>query len=82
MAEYVHEAVFEFPYDDERIATIVAEAVRPEVGDIEGDRTRATLRRHGDTVTVIVRARDLTALRAGVNTWGSLVSVAERIARG
>ncbi|MFT4890320.1 MAG: KEOPS complex subunit Pcc1 [Halobacteriales archaeon] len=82
MAEYVHEAVFEYPYDDERIADTVAEAVRPEVGDIEGDRTRATLRRDGDTVIVTVRARDLTALRAGINTWGSLVSVAERIARG
>lgn len=80
MGEYVHEAVFEYPYDDERTANTVAAAVRPEVGDIEGDRTRATLRRDGNTVIVTVRARDLTALRAGLNTWGSLVGVAERIA--
>lgn len=80
MSEYVHEAVFEYPYDDERTASIVAESLRPEVGDIEGDRTRATLRQDGNTVTVAVRARDLTALRAGINTWGSLVSVAERTA--
>jgi KEOPS complex subunit Pcc1 len=80
MSEYVHEAVFEYSYDDERAASIVAESVRPEVGDIEGDRTSATLGRDGTTVIVTVRARDLTALRAGINTWGSLVDVAERIA--
>jgi len=80
MSEYVHEAVFEYPYDDERTASIVAESVRPEVGDIEGNRTLATLRQDGNTVKVTVRACDLTALRAGINTWGSLVSVAERIA--
>ena len=80
MSEYLHEAVFEYPYDDERTATIVAESVRPEVGDIEGNRTRATLRQDGNTVKVTVRAQDLAALRAGINTWGSLVSVAERIA--
>jgi len=80
MSEYVHEAVFEYPYDDEQLASVVASAVRPEVGDIEGDRSRATLHRTGDTVIVTVRAKDLTALRAGINTWGSLVSVAERVA--
>ena len=81
MSEYDHEAVFEYPYEDERTASIVAASVRPEVGDIDGDRTRATLRREGTTVFVTLRARDLTALRAGINTWGSLVSVAERLAR-
>jgi KEOPS complex subunit Pcc1 len=81
MSEYVHEVVFEYPYDDERTASIVAESVRPEVGEIEGDRTRATLRQEENTVVVTLRARDLTALRAGINTWGSLVSVAERLAR-
>ncbi|MFW5919185.1 MAG: KEOPS complex subunit Pcc1 [archaeon] len=80
MSGYVHAAVFEYPYEDERTARIVAESVRPEVGDIEGDRTRATLRQDGNTVKVTVRAADLTALRAGINTWVSLVSVAERIA--
>ncbi|MFB6179451.1 MAG: KEOPS complex subunit Pcc1 [Halorientalis sp.] len=74
----VHDAVFEFEYDDPQQARIVARSVRQEVGQIDGDRTRATIARDGSVVTVTVLADDLVALRAGVNTWLTLVSVAER----
>lgn len=73
-----HEAVLSFDYPTADSATHVERSVRPEVGDIEGDRTRASLNRDGDTVTVTVSADDLVALRAGVNTWSTLVGVAER----
>ncbi|WP_123538271.1 KEOPS complex subunit Pcc1 [Halosimplex salinum] len=72
-----HEAVFECEYPDPESARRVERSVGVEVGDIEGDRTTATLDRDGATLTVTVAAADLVALRAGCNTWLSLVSVAE-----
>jgi len=73
-----HESVLEFDYSDTQRAARVARNVRVEAGDVEGDRTSATVDREGSTVIVCVVAADLVALRAGVNTWTSLVSVAER----
>ena len=76
-----HEAVLSFDYTSPDAATRVERSVRPEVGDIEGERTQATLSRDGETVTVSVAAADLVALRAGLNTWSTLLSVAERVGR-
>jgi KEOPS complex subunit Pcc1 len=75
-----HNAVFEFSYPSERRAEAIERAIGPEVGEIEGDRSRASVTREGRTVLVTVEATDLVALRAGINTWCSLVSVAERVA--
>lgn len=72
-----HKAVFECAYPDAERARRVERSVAVEVGDIEGDRTTASLDRDGATLTVTVSAADLVALRAGCNTWLSLVSVAE-----
>ena len=74
-----HDATLSFAFDDERRARIVAESVRQEVDEIDGDRTRSSVDRTAATVTVTVTARDLVALRAGCNTWSTLVSVAERV---
>lgn len=79
MPTAAHDATLSFAFDDERRARIVAESVRQEVDEIDGDRTRASVDRNGETVTVTVTARDLVALRAGCNTWSTLVSVAERV---
>jgi KEOPS complex subunit Pcc1 len=75
-----HDALLEFTYDDADSARIVERSVTQEVGEISGDRTRAAVTRDGTTVTVTVTASDLVALRAGVNTWTTLVDVAERTA--
>ena len=72
-----HEALLEFDYSTPESARRVAHSVAVEAGDIEGDRSRATVDRDGRTVTVTVAAADLVALRAGLNTWCSLVEVAE-----
>jgi len=74
----MHRTSLVFSYETERVAAAVADAVRVEAGDIESDRTRASVERDGRTVHVTVTAADLTALRAGTNTWTTLVSVAER----
>ncbi|WP_435098326.1 KEOPS complex subunit Pcc1 [Halarchaeum sp. P4] len=72
-----HRTSLVFSYDSPRVAAAVYAAVRVEAGDIEGDRTDASVERDGDTVRVTVRGADLTALRAGMNTWTTLVGVAE-----
>jgi len=69
-----------FDYGSPAVARVVERSVAVEAGDIEGDRSEASVERDGATVTVTVEAADLTALRAGNNTWLTLVEVAERAA--
>ncbi|WP_254537232.1 KEOPS complex subunit Pcc1 [Halomarina litorea] len=73
-----HGVLLEFAYNDADFASRVERSVRQEVGEIEGDRTIATVSRDGSVLRVDVVADDLVALRAGLNTWCSLVEVAER----
>ncbi|UPV72947.1 rpo operon protein [Halorussus limi] len=73
-----HDATLRFEYDSSARARAVACAVAQEVGEIDGDRSAATVDRDDAAVVVRVVADDLVALRAGCNTWGSLVEVAER----
>ncbi|MFW6018591.1 MAG: KEOPS complex subunit Pcc1 [Halapricum sp.] len=73
-----HEAVFTAVYESDEHARRIECSVTLEAGDIEGDRTRASVDRDGDRLTVTIEAADLVALRAGINTWLSLVDVAER----
>jgi len=73
-----HDATLRFEYESPARARVVARAIAREVGEIDGDRSGATVEREEDTVVVRVVADDLVALRAGCNTWGSLVEVAER----
>jgi len=80
--EPVHDAVVAFDYADERAARIVERGVSPEVGEISGDRTRGSVSREGATVTVEIEAADIVALRAGLNTWLTLVGVAETAGTG
>ena len=75
---FVHEIILEADYDEERMARAVTRSVRPEVGEIDGDRACASITLVDATVTVHVRASDLVALRAGVTTWSGFLDVAER----
>jgi KEOPS complex subunit Pcc1 len=73
-----HAATLTFRYPDSDAAGLVAAAVSQEVGEIDSDRSAAAVSRDGAAVQVDVGADDLVALRAGLNTWSSLVEVAER----
>lgn len=75
-----HETRLGFEYDSPACARRVERALAPEIGDIADDRGETRLDRSGATLTVVVEAADLVALRAGLNTWCSLVDVAERTA--
>jgi len=79
-ADVPHEATLEFVYDERELARIVAASVGQEVGEIDDDRSRTTIDRDGRRIHVEIAARDLIALRAALNTWLSLVDVAERTA--
>jgi len=72
-----HEAVLSFSYDSSAQAALVADAIRPELGRIDDDRSRVRASRDGAELELLVEASDLIALRAAVNTWCSLISVAE-----
>ncbi|MFB6071018.1 MAG: KEOPS complex subunit Pcc1 [Halanaeroarchaeum sp.] len=76
----MHRTTLSFSYDSTDRARTVERSVAVEAGDIAGDRSRASVDRRADTVTIDIEATDLVALRAGQNTWLSLVEVAERAA--
>ena len=79
-AEAPHGAELVFDYSTPERARLLARSVAQEIDEIEGDRTRATVEVRDRSVVVEVAADDLVALRAGVNTWTTLVEVAERVA--
>lgn len=74
----MHRVELSIFYDSARAGRLVADAIAPEIGEIDGDRTTASVTRDGRTVSVSIDATDLVALRAGLNTWGTLLEVAER----
>lgn len=78
----IHDAVFTVEYEDDQQARLVERSVRQELDQIAGDRTETAITRDGETLELTVRATDLVALRAGLNTWLTLVSVAERVVGG
>jgi KEOPS complex subunit Pcc1 len=74
-----HSLSLQFEYDAERRARIVERSIRVEVGEIDDDRSTASVDREDRTVRVRIDAADLVALRAGANTWHRLVDVAESV---
>ena len=75
-----HSILLECEYTAER-ASLIERSVRQEIGEIEGDRTRATISRDDTVVEIHIAADDLVALRAGLNTWCTLIEVAEKCSR-
>ncbi|MFO7925764.1 MAG: KEOPS complex subunit Pcc1 [Halobacteriota archaeon] len=76
----MHTAELRFQYRSQGAAALVCDAVEREVGEIDGDRATAALFRHGSTVVIEIEADDLVALRAALNTWETLLEVAEEVA--
>lgn len=76
-AAFSHQTTCRLVYDTPQRAHTVTRAVDVERGEIADDRSATTVAREGRTVRVTVRARDLVALRAGLNTWLRLFDTAE-----
>lgn len=70
-----------FEYADTERATLIERSVRQEIGEIDGDRSQTSIQRDATTIELFIDADDLIALRAGLNTWCSLIDVAERCSR-
>ena len=81
MTDRDHGTLLSFEYPDERRARIVADALAPEIGELDESRSSATVSRDGPVVRVRVTATDLVALRAGITSWSRLVAVAERVSQ-
>jgi KEOPS complex subunit Pcc1 len=75
-----HDATLDFAYETSSRARLVAESVAREIGEIDDDRSRTRIGRDGPVVHIEIVAADVVALRAALNTWLSLVDVAERTA--
>ena len=76
-----HDATLEFDYETPSRARLVADSVAREIGEIDDERSRTTIDRDGATVRIDIHATDVIALRAALNTWFTLVDVAERTAQ-
>jgi KEOPS complex subunit Pcc1 len=74
-----HETVLSVTYATPDHARRVERAIAPEIGDIDDDRSSTRLARDAAELSLTVEAADLVALRAAINTWLSLISVAEDV---
>ncbi|MCQ1538417.1 hypothetical protein FTO68_05370 [Methanocalculus taiwanensis] len=72
----MHTAEFTFttPY-----APILYQALAPEAADETGERSHATITRNGDRLNLTVTAGDIPALRAALNMWLRLITIAEEM---
>ncbi|ELY70631.1 KEOPS complex subunit Pcc1 [Natrinema versiforme] len=75
-----HDATLEFDYETASRADLVAESVAREIGEIDDERSQTTIDREGTRISIEIDADDIIALRAALNTWFSLIDVAERTA--
>ncbi|WP_339103992.1 KEOPS complex subunit Pcc1 [Haloterrigena salinisoli] len=75
-----HDATLEFDYETPSRARLVADSVAREIGEIDDERSRTTIDRDGSVVRIEIDAADVIALRAALNTWFTLVDVAEQAA--
>jgi KEOPS complex subunit Pcc1 len=77
--ERSHEATFICEYDSQAAAQLVSESIARELDEIDDGRARASVTRNRSRLTLTVVAADLVALRAGLNSWTSLIEVAETV---
>jgi KEOPS complex subunit Pcc1 len=74
---FAHETVLSITYATPERTRRVERALSPEVDDLADNRSRTALSRETTRLDLTILARDLVALRAALNTWLSLLSVAE-----
>lgn len=76
--DFPHELVLETDYSVDQ-AQLIATSLEPELGDLQDDRSHVSLDRQGGSLTLVIAANDLVALRAALNTWLDLVKVADEL---
>ncbi|HIJ05734.1 MAG TPA: hypothetical protein HA365_00300 [Methanocalculus sp.] len=58
-------------------APMLCQALAPEASDETGDRSSALISLENDRLTLRVAAGDISALRAALNMWLRLITIAE-----
>jgi len=75
-----HESLLKIWIETHYAGTII-EALRPELDSLPARRVKASARHTGEGMVLELAARDLVALRAGLNTLLRWVSALERCLR-
>ncbi|NGM69927.1 KEOPS complex Pcc1-like subunit [Natronolimnobius sp. AArcel1] len=75
-----HDATLEFEYETPARARLVADSIAREIGEIDDERSQTSLERADSTLYIQITAGDVIALRAAMNTWSTLLEVAEQTA--
>ncbi|TQQ83687.1 KEOPS complex Pcc1-like subunit [Halonotius terrestris] len=75
-----HSTVLRFEYPTATAARRVERSIAVEVGELDDDRSGATVAREAAVLTVTIEATDRVALRAGINSWCRYVATAETVA--
>ena len=75
----LHQASFDFEYDDQRTTRLIERSIRPEIADMVDGRSKTAVSRDGTVLSVRIEATDLVALRAAMNTWLTLLATAETV---
>ena len=75
-----HSTQLRFEYPTATAARRVERAIAVEVGELDDDRSAASVDRDQTVVTVAIDAADRVALRAGINSWCRYVATAETVA--
>ncbi|MCP1663126.1 MAG: hypothetical protein D5R99_01740 [Methanocalculus sp. MSAO_Arc1] len=60
-------------------AEAICQAVAPEMEDETGERSRATISQEGEKIFLTITAGDIPALRASLNMWLRLITIAEEM---
>lgn len=72
-----HDTTLDATYASADLAKTIEASLRQESGEIDDARSRTLIERTDGTLSIEIQAADIVALRAAVNTWLSLLSVAE-----
>ena len=67
-------AVVEFPLSTDELATILYNALVPETESVPSDRAHSKVSTKGSTLIVEIKANDLTALRASLNSFTAWIA--------
>ncbi len=71
-------SILEIPLESERIANILYSALLPETESIPSDRATTEVHVRGSSIVVEINARDLTAMRAALNSYIAWISACLR----
>jgi tRNA threonylcarbamoyladenosine modification (KEOPS) complex Pcc1 subunit len=74
------QATFTFTFDTPTEAQVVTEAIQPEITD-KLPKTRLELSLKKNTLTLIIKAKDISSLRAACNSYLRWITTAHAVAK-